>query len=155
MTIASPLSIDEFLRPIVASALKAGGFEHWQQSATTLRLDVLSEKIELAAALSLGWDSYNAPPPNEPALANARRALAVARDLLALPSTITPAVDGGIALCWDSSPFHAYVEFDNDGSAVIAMYDETTETYVSEFNPEQHLCDAVGTAHNYIRRVGR
>jgi hypothetical protein len=145
------MSIEQFLRPLVEAVFEDG----LRTSATALRVAVLSEKIDNAAMLPVGWDSYCALPPNHEAIALARRALATARNVFALPSTITASADGGIALCWDSAERRAYIEFDNDGSAVIAMYDRTSEPYVSEFDPSTHLSDAVSLAHYYISNIER
>jgi hypothetical protein len=121
-------------------------------SGTELRMQLLKRRIDFASEIQEGWDSYASPPPSPDAVKWARRALDLALIARALPSTIVPSADGGIALCWDSNDKHAYIEFDNDGSAVAAMYQGMGEPDVKDFLPaDPWILEKIGLLQQFMR----
>jgi hypothetical protein len=121
-------------------------------SATDLRVEVLRWKVECASRLQDDWDSYGAAPPNRDAVRWAQRALNLTLAEWELPSTVVPSADGGIALCWDAGSRHAYIEFDNDGTAIVAMYVSVESPSLSEFEPtDAAILLEIGNIQRFMR----
>ena len=75
-------------------------------------------KLNAFRTLQRGWDSYDAEPPSELAIANAKRVLHVIWSVgLGLPiKTIAPSVEGGVGIVFaGSEQRYADIECFNDG----------------------------------------
>jgi hypothetical protein len=118
-------------------------------SGIDLRLQVLKDKLDRARSLKSGWDSYGAPAPNGLTIDRASEGLRISRLRRNLPSTVVASAEGGIALCWDSRSKHAYIEYTNDASVVLAMYDLRETLAVDELSP------SIESIAEAINRVGR
>jgi len=97
--------------------------------------EILNHAIRALLDLPEGWDGYAALPPGTRAAEFASAALDVARKLSFLPTAVIAASDGGIALCWDVGAKRAYLEIDNDETAVAVMYEGKREPEIVEFDP--------------------
>ena len=75
-------------------------------------------RLDSFRSLQTGWDSYEAEPPNETALENARQVLLLFMESeSSLPVRVAPSAEGGVALIFskgDSSKY-ADIECFNDG----------------------------------------
>jgi hypothetical protein len=83
------------------------------------------KKHESFHALQRGWDSYNAEPPSETAISNARRILHLLWSGGAtVPVRISPSVEGGVGIIF-SGPGEKYADIEcfNDGE-ILAITSE-------------------------------
>lgn len=97
------------------------------RSANPRRSDVAAQlsKLDSFRRLRPGWDSYEADPPNETALENARQALLLFLGSESpLPVRVAPSAEGGVTLVfsWGGSKY-ADIECFNDGE-VLAITSE-------------------------------
>jgi hypothetical protein len=149
MIMAAPLEFaDELFQPLFSELEQ----DHFQMpwTATNLRLQALALKIDSAVELRPNWNSYGAPCPSVESAELARRVLTLA-STRSLPSTVIPSADGGIALCWDADDRHAYIEFGNDGDAVVGTYPGPTEAAVAEFVPsDSNILDAISKIQRFM-----
>jgi hypothetical protein len=97
---------------------------------------VLFEIAQLSD-LKEDWDSFGAPVPTGLALAAADSAARLAFFCKLPADSAVPSADGGVALCWDRSTNHAYIEFDNDGTVISARYRETGDPHVEEVGQDE------------------
>lgn len=75
--------------------------------------------------LSDGWDSYNAPCPNEKSINTAKDVLnCLSRNEL-YPTKIMPSVEGGVYFLFTKSNKYADLECYNDGHLVASMSDSS------------------------------
>jgi hypothetical protein len=149
--ICAPLvNVEEYLAitPVV-SAAERQTLDIEKLSAHELRLDVLNAKLERVALLEADWDSYGAAVPSKLAISRAEQGLRLSRLLRQLPTTIVPSAEGGLALCWDSHAKHGYIEYANDATVLLALYDRNSEAAVEEISPS---LDSVTSAINKIRQ---
>lgn len=94
------------------------------------RLTQLSQ-LDSFRLLQRGWDSYDAEPPNEAAIANARRIL---QCLWSKPTTapfrLVPSVEGGVGIVFSGAgKKYADMECFNDGE-ILAITSEGSEPTV-------------------------
>jgi hypothetical protein len=109
-------------------------------------------KLTKIAALGENWDSYGAVPPDAQSVISARLALRLANSDRTLPQAVVPSAEGGVSLCWDMGAKHAYIEFGNDGTAVVATYEGDGEPYIREFHPDiPSITDGLQTVCNFMR----
>ncbi len=105
-----------------------------------------------AAILSLsqlpdGWDSYDAPPPSDAAIASALKLLGGLTSLGLLPDRSVPTADGGVGLLFDSGQKHAYIEVSNESEFSVGVYSKSSALDVSELSPS---CDAALEAKQLV-----
>lgn len=90
------------------------------------------KKLESFQALQRGWDSYNAEPPSELAIANARRILHLlwSRGATA-PVRLSPSVEGGVGVVF-TGPKGKYADLEcfNDGEILAVTSEGTSEPVV-------------------------
>ena len=113
------------------------------------RYSSLLAKIDRLKSLSSNWDSYAAPGPSPSTRVSADKVVRRAFEMHCLPDAVVPSAEGGVAVCWDSLQKHAYIEFDNDGTAIYARYRENDEPVLREFSVED--LDAIDGFINDIR----
>jgi hypothetical protein len=110
--------------------LLADAYAKQMRSQRLAAIEAISSRLRGLTELESGWDSYKAPAPTVAAADAARRALELAQSELVLSASVTPSAEGGVALCWDASALHAFIEFLNDGAIITAIYQERTEPTV-------------------------
>lgn len=86
---------------------------------------LLRDQLSALRSIEAGWDSYQAPAPNEIALAAGEEALNILRGLNVRPAGVLPSADGGIGICFTLSGRYAHIEFENTGDAWTLMYGPT------------------------------
>ena len=75
------------------------------------------------SSLPDGWDSYDAPRPNEKAINTAKDVLNCLLRNKLLPTKIMPSVEGGIYFLFTKANKYADLECDNDGDLIAGMSD--------------------------------
>ncbi len=96
-------------------------------------------KLESFRNLRPGWDSYEAEPPNETALENARQVLLFLMDSeSSLPVLVAPSAEGGVALVFarDSSKY-ADIECFNDGEVLAITSEPAQEPTIWPLTPDE------------------
>jgi hypothetical protein len=91
-----------------------------------------ARKLEAFRGLRPGWDSYNAEPPTELAISNARRILHLLWSAGAMgPVTISPSVEGGVGIIFSGhGKKYADLECFNDGEILALTSEGTLEPVV-------------------------
>jgi len=74
------------------------------------------------ANLPPDWNSYGAQPPNEAALALARKVLAKAREADMVPDRIDASADDGVAICFLRGSNYADIECFNSGEIAAVTH---------------------------------
>jgi len=97
----------------------------------------LSTRLDELAALPVDWNSYGSDPPNAEALARARIALDVLRDLEMRPTSLVATADGGVAIGFRTATRYADVEFYNDGEIAAVTSDRKGDIDAWEVSPEE------------------
>jgi hypothetical protein len=88
------------------------------------------ESIKTITELSLlndGWDSYEAPKPNELAVKRAKRLLSSLSSYKLHPEKIMASVEGGIYFLLLKGNKYADIECDNDGDIIAYIHDRISE----------------------------
>ena len=99
-------------------ALSSGADQDGEsQSVSTTSNDGWVTKLENLAHLKKGWNGYEAPPPNEQALASARLYLEALQGSTLEPHRIEASVMGGVGVTHRCNHKKVYVELYNDGKA--------------------------------------
>ena len=96
-------------------------------------------RLESFRTLQPGWDSYDAAPPNEVAIENARHILHVLWVSEAAPPLrqISPSVEGGIAVVFTGhDKKYADIECFNNGDILAITSNGSTEPSVWSLNKE-------------------
>lgn len=90
------------------------------------------EKLESFRALQRGWDSYNAEPPSDLAINNARRILhLVWSQSVPVPVRLSPSVEGGVGVVFTSAKGkYADLECFNDGEILAVTTEGAGEPIV-------------------------
>jgi hypothetical protein len=115
--------------------------DFWQSK---LRFANARQRLKATASLAHGWDRHGAEPPN----AIARTLAATILDLLETaslpPTSLTPTVEGGIALSFVEGASRAVIEIYNTGDIAAATYSDEGEPRVWEPGPtEVPLLDSI------------
>jgi hypothetical protein len=80
--------------------------------------------------LKKGWDTYEAEPPNDLAIENAKRFI----NLFDLkPTRIAASVIGGIGITFRQIDEMIYIEFGNDGRNQLLYANELKEPFIKEY----------------------
>lgn len=116
----------ELLANVEGKVTSRGGFQ---------RRENLDEQLATICQLGDNWDSYGAPAPSRETAELAHRTVIMSEMARALPSAIVASAQGGVALCWDVEDKHAYIEFCNDGSTILATYRGMQDPRVDEIKP--------------------
>lgn len=94
------------------------------------RADVAAQlsRLDSFRSLQTGWDSYEAEPPNETALENARQVLLLfIESESSLPIRVAPSAEGGVALIFSKGDSkYADIECFNDGE-ILAITSEPAQ----------------------------
>jgi hypothetical protein len=93
--------------------------------------------LESFRTLEHGWDSYNAEPPSDTAIANARHILHVLWSSETAPPVrqVSPSVEGGVAIVFTGQQKkYADIECFNSGNILAITSDGTTEPSVWTLN---------------------
>jgi len=96
-------------------------------------------RLEAFRSLRQGWDSYDAEPPSDAAIDNARRILLVLWSSEIAPPLrqISPSVEGGVAVVFTGrDKKYADIECFNNGDIMAITSDGTTEPSVWSINKE-------------------
>ncbi|MBE7561103.1 hypothetical protein HS125_20005 [bacterium] len=84
------------------------------------RFEALRRECDGLLELEAGWDSYDAEPPNDIAVDNAKTLLGILyRHGGPMPIHIGPTVEGGIAVVFSPRPNYLDVECYNDGDVLL------------------------------------
>jgi hypothetical protein len=121
------------------------------ESAAEWRASLLGKLDELGD-LEVGWDSYDAPPPDACACDWAREALRLLAAGVGFPPTrLAASGEGGIAISWRSGRRTANVEFFNTGEILAAASDDMGHPEVWEVRPDSDdLARAMETIREFI-----
>jgi hypothetical protein len=86
-------------------------------------------KLEAFRELASGWDSYDAPPPNETALQNGRAVLRFIYEQEEVPSVhLAASAEGGVLLVFSAGgPKYADIECYNDGEILAILSEPSAE----------------------------
>ena len=108
----------------------------------------LIEQLDALLKLGKNWDSYDADPPNETAIINARFVLEFMRGNLEADRVI-PCADGGVGIVWVSEfnkGHYAHIECNNTGAVTGVTHDRNVADsndpafmkfwWISDFNLE-------------------
>jgi len=109
---------------------------HHKTRRSTLFNNFHQQIIELKN-LPVGWDSYNADPPNYEALTNALNVLDLLFGLELNPTRIMPSIEGGVSFLFIRNTKYADIECDNDGDILAGMSDRTGEPILWELSEER------------------
>lgn len=112
------------------------------------------EKIIEFKKLPVGWDGYNADPPNYEALTNALKTLNRLFDLGFSPTRIMPSVEGGISFLFIRNTKYADIECDNDGDIFSGMSDRTEEPILWQVNEKIHEKSLIATIYKISSFLG-
>ena len=91
------------------------------------------ERLNSFRSLQRGWDSYNAEPPGETAITNARQVLGVlwSAGLASSIRAVSPSAEGGVGIVFaGSGRKYADIECFNDGEILAVTSEGTTEPSV-------------------------
>jgi len=120
-----------------------------KMSATMAIPSKLEDQLSKIVGLEANWDSYDAGKPNRVAVDHAREAVMLSERLF--PHNIVASAEGGVALCWDQGEKHAYIEFSNDGTAIMAKYEGKNDPCIKEFPPnKQAILEALGEVYPFF-----
>jgi hypothetical protein len=103
------------------------------------RVRLLLRSLKRMRNLAMNWNSYGSQPPSAQAIIRSDDAVRRAFTQKCLPDAVVPSAEGGVALCWDFGNKHAYIEFDNDGSAVRAQYRTREVPLIVEFSAHDEM----------------
>jgi hypothetical protein len=99
-------------------------------------------RLETFRGLAPGWDSYDAPPPNETALRNGRIVLEFVHEQEEVPPVhVAPSVEGGVLLVFSAGgPKYADIECYNDGEILAILSESSGEPTIWRLIlEEEHL----------------
>ncbi len=128
---------DGEITSLIYSSFRRASFEKVQESAFLRNNESFAElrrRLSATSALQRGWDSYDAEPPNTNARVLAARILDVLEGALLSPTSLTPAVDGGIAMSFVEGGHRAVLEIYNTGDMAAATYSDDGEPVVWELD---------------------
>jgi hypothetical protein len=106
-------------------------FWTWRKQFEAAQRDLAS-----LSALPLGWDSYDAEPPDELALRITRDILKMLEQEAMPPSRLLPSREGGVTISFAEGPRRAEIEIYNSGEVAVAIYTPTDVLRVWELNAE-------------------
>lgn len=92
----------------------------------------LQEKLIQLKELQEGWDSYGAHAPQPSTIEGAEKVLALLEPFDLLYAKLIPSAEGGVAVFFNEGTKTAYLEFQNSGDVVLAMYDREGEPQIIE-----------------------
>ena len=94
----------------------------WPESSQQRARRATESYPELGAlrGLAPGWDTYDAEPPNDHALAGAETVLEAARGVGMIPAKLLPSAEGGVGIVFLAGGKQAHVECLNDGEIVFS-----------------------------------
>ena len=98
------------------------------------------ERLNSFRKLKRGWDSYDAEPPGEMAITNARHVLGVlwSVGLASSIRAVSPSAEGGVGIVFaGSDQKYADIECFNDGEILAITSEGTTEPSVWPLNGEE------------------
>lgn len=112
------------------------------QANETIRF--YSEHERSLRALTLlrdGWDSYDAPKPNELAFQKAKEILIRLSKFKYRPTKIMPSVDGGICFLFVKGDKYADLDCDNEGDILASLSDRVNEPEIWEITDNKVQID--------------
>ncbi len=107
-------------------------------------------ELNLAGALSDGWDSYDAPAPTFDTIERGRKLLRELKAKRFLPRRIVPSAEGGVSLYFMNQDRTCYIEYRNSGEAILAMYAPVGEPEIKELLPGTDEFDSVEAIRSYL-----
>jgi len=107
-----------------------------QKTERSILFNNFHQQIIELKNLPIGWDSYNADPPNYEALTNALKMLVLLFELEFNPTRIMPSVEGGVSFLFIKDLKYADIECDNDGDIFAGMSDRTGEPVLWQVKEE-------------------
>jgi hypothetical protein len=107
-----------------------------QAEMTEKDWDERNKQLDKLKDLELGWDSYDAEPPNDISFAWAREVLGALMEFNFEPTKIVASVVGGVAFIFTRQDRYADIECLNSGALVAVMYDSQSEPAVWRVSPD-------------------
>lgn len=98
--------------------------------------------------LANGWDSYEAPAPNEWSVALADKFLDLLITEQLYPTSIMASAEGGVGVCFKVRDRYADLEFMNSGEVIGVRYEGKTQPTVWETDSSPN---ALSESIKYIR----
>jgi hypothetical protein len=101
-------------------------------------------RLEAFRDLAPGWDSYDAPPPNETALRSARNVLRLVQEQEDVPAVhVAPSAEGGVLVVFSGDgPKYADIECFNDGEVLAILSAPEGEPTIWPLDPEKERLQA-------------
>ena len=103
--------------------------------------------VEKLRALPTGWDGDGAEPPNETAIANARRAVDISQQMDFRPSRIAASVEGGVMVSFFVGKRYGDMELFNTGEILAVTSDGTGSPKIWE------VADAEAAMREALERI--
>jgi hypothetical protein len=126
-------------RPLHPSTLFWGNhFAHKDRDKTFRQLE---ESTYVTSLYEAGWDGYDAPAPNQAAVASTLSVLSKMREESGLiPYSVLPSADGGVGISFrGQGNKRAVLELLNDGTASYMQYGKGCPTESTEFDSNTDL----------------
>lgn len=96
-----------------------------------------------------GWDSYDAPAPNERAITQAKQILEQLRQANLTPDAVEASAEGGIGICFMDGDKYAHFECFNDGEITGVVYQGQNEPVVWEAQSAD-ITDSIERIRDYF-----
>lgn len=109
-------------------------------------LSILQNDLSELSTLEVGWDSYDAEPPNQIAIDWCRVALDYLTSINQLPDRILPSVENGCAIIWRRPGIYADIEFFNTGEIAGITARDGHEPFAFDIKPDRdELIEAINS----------
>ncbi len=112
----------------------------------------IRETIRMMSDLKVGWDSYDAAPPNVFALKNAVKMTDLLCTVGLLPTRVAPSVDEGVTISFCIKNKYLVLECSNDSGIVIG-YSKTDEEFYPvawEVKTDDEIIDSIEKIKEYL-----
>jgi hypothetical protein len=125
-----------------ANATAARATVNVTPQARTKKFDGFYRDLERLAKLEMGWDSYDAEPPNTVSLYWAKQILEILFDMNFCPMKIVPSAENGVGIVFRKGDRYADVECFNTGEIVAVTNTRSTESEAWEIAPSPEALKA-------------
>ena len=90
------------------------------------------DKLQSFRSLEAGWNGFEAEPPSDMAITQARKVLRVLHELRFKPTRIDPSAEGGVGLTFLAGDLYGDIECFNSGEILAATSDRIHDPDVWE-----------------------
>jgi len=111
--------------------------EKKEEVVKSLTDEQILDQFDKFSSLPTNWDGYGAEPPNEKALENARKVVAVLEAENFLPQQLAADADGGICIMFFREGKYADFSCDNEGGVLIVtkyLHAKDSKLFIDEIN---------------------